>query len=188
MVSVVMSGENICELVFAHRVESLKFILDCDQGAFSLEYFYQNLLKSNSVWPCYGWWKTGIFYFYSQCRLAYMAKMWPWVAPYTRKFWILRGGMDARICPPFWRRLSLQRLHGSARLWYFRIFELWGRSSVGWLWIYCVFWQSCTFLSSTCFLVYVQDIRHYPAVCLFDHKTAAYWPPEKNTRRVMVFI
>jgi len=29
MVSVAMSGENICELVFAHRDESLKFILDC---------------------------------------------------------------------------------------------------------------------------------------------------------------
>jgi len=29
MVSVAMSGENICELVFAQRDESLKFILDC---------------------------------------------------------------------------------------------------------------------------------------------------------------
>ena len=29
MVSVAMSGENICELVFAHRDESLKFILAC---------------------------------------------------------------------------------------------------------------------------------------------------------------
>jgi len=26
---VAMSGENICELAFAHRGESLKFILDC---------------------------------------------------------------------------------------------------------------------------------------------------------------
>jgi len=24
-----MSGENVCEFVFAHRDESLKFILDC---------------------------------------------------------------------------------------------------------------------------------------------------------------
>jgi len=29
MVSFAMSGENICELVFAHMGESLKFILDC---------------------------------------------------------------------------------------------------------------------------------------------------------------
>jgi len=29
MVSVAMSGENICGLVFAHSSESLKFIFDC---------------------------------------------------------------------------------------------------------------------------------------------------------------
>ena len=29
MVLVAMSGTNICELVFAHRGESLKFILQC---------------------------------------------------------------------------------------------------------------------------------------------------------------
>jgi len=29
MVSVAMSDENICELVFAHRGKSLKFILEC---------------------------------------------------------------------------------------------------------------------------------------------------------------
>jgi len=99
MVSVAMSGENICELVFAHRGESLKFISDCalseeapyflwtkcagltfdwpnetlesqdkkdgyrqqnvrqrqklisiiDYDVCILKYFYQKLLKSNSV-------------------------------------------------------------------------------------------------------------------------------------------
>ena len=31
------------------------------QADISLKYFYQNLLKSDSVWPSYGGWKTGMF-------------------------------------------------------------------------------------------------------------------------------
>jgi len=43
----------------------MKFL---NQAALSLEYFYQKLLKLNSVWPNYGWWKNGMFYFDSRCR------------------------------------------------------------------------------------------------------------------------
>jgi len=39
------------------------------RASFSLEYFYQKLLKSNSVWSSYGWWKTGMFYFDTRCSM-----------------------------------------------------------------------------------------------------------------------
>ena len=35
------------------------------------EYFHQKLLKSDGVWPSYGWWKTEMF-FETRCKVTYL--------------------------------------------------------------------------------------------------------------------
>jgi len=51
MVLVAVSGENICELVFAHRGKNLNFILDCALSDEAPYFLWTNCADLTFYWP-----------------------------------------------------------------------------------------------------------------------------------------